>query len=411
MRYRSGSPTIIREERGSIQANPQEPSFFSAIWNPQKEVHPMDFFAEKSDLLKELNFVRSAVEKRNTIPILSHFLLEADGFELRITATDLEIAARAVCQAKVRTKGAAVVPGLRFLDIVRSAPDGEIRCRALENNWVNVTCQRSSFKLVGLPKSDFPKLPSIPEPVAKIDAAVLADCVEKTAFAMSTEESRYVLNGALLKLHPHGLTMVATDGHRLALAERKHQLPGLMEEVSVLVPRKALIALRRLAGEGGEGASVEMSKDKSHLFFALGSRLLAARLLEGQFPNYESVLPKENGKVVELDREALEGVVRRVALLADDRLHGIQLALGRDRLEISASSPDYGEAKEVIETGYAQDALQIGFNAEYLLDFLGAVGAASSIRVELKDAESAAQFRAPGDDPDGYRYVLMPLRL
>jgi DNA polymerase III subunit beta len=371
----------------------------------------MDFFVEKSELLEELNFVRSAVEKRSTIPILSHFLLEADGFELRISATDLEIAARTTCPAKVKTKGAAVIPGLRFLDIVRSAPDGEIRCRALENNWVNVTYQRSSFKLVGLPKDDFPKLPSVPAPIAKVDAAVLADCVEKTCFAMSAEESRYVLNGALLKLHPGGVTMVATDGHRLALVQRKHPSPGLMEEVSVLVPRKALIALGRLADEGGEGASVEMSKDKSHLFFALGSRALAARLLEGQFPSYESVLPKENGKVIELDREALEGVIRRVALLADDRLHGIQLALGRDRLEISASSPDYGEAKEVIETGYSQDALEIGFNAEYLLDFLGAARAANSIRVELKDAESAAQFRVAGEDSDGYRYVLMPLRL
>jgi DNA polymerase III subunit beta len=371
----------------------------------------VDFFVEKSDLLKELNFVRSAVEKRATIPILSHFLLEADGFELRIIATDMEIAARTACPAKVNTKGAAVIPGLRFLDIVRSAPDGEIRCRALENNWVNVTFGRSSFKLVGLPKSDFPKSPRVPPPIAKVDATVLADCVEKIAFAMSAEESRYVLNGALLKLRPDGMTMVATDGHRLALIERKHPSPGLMEEVSVLVPRKALIALRRLAGEGGEGASVEMSKDKSHLFFSLGSRLLAARLLEGQFPNYESVLPKENGKVVELDREALQGVIRRVALLADDRLHGICLALGRDRLEISASSPDYGEAKEVIETGYAQDALQIGFNAEYLLDFLGAVGAANSILVEVKDAESAAQFRVAGNDSEGYLYVLMPLRL
>jgi DNA polymerase III subunit beta len=371
----------------------------------------MDFLVEKCDLLKELNFVRGAVEKRATIPILSHFLLEADGFDLRISASDLEIGARTSCSAKVKAKGAAVIPGLRFLDIVRSAPDGEIRCRALENNWVNVTYQRSSFKLVGLPKDDFPKLPCVPTRIAKVDAALLADCVEKTSFAMSAEESRYVLNGALLKLRPECVTMVATEGHRLALVERKHPSPGLGEEVSVLVPRKALLVLRRLAGEGNEGVMIEVSKDKSHVFFSLGSRLLAARLLEGRFPNYESVLPKENGRAVELDRETLEGVIRRVALLADDRLHGICLALGKDRLEISASSADYGEAKEVIETEYAQDPLQIGFNAEYLLDFLGAVGTASSIRIELKDAESAAQFRVAGGDTEGYRYVLMPLRL
>jgi len=193
----------------------------------------MDFFVEKSDLLKELNFVRNAVEKRNTIPVLSHLLLEAEGFELKISATDSEIGARTTCPAKVRTKGTAVIPALRFLDIVRSAPGGEIRCRALENNWVQVTYQRSSFKVVGLRKDDFPKLPDVPKPITTIDAQLLADCVEKTSFAMSTEESRFVLNGALLKLHPDGVTMVATDGHRLALAQRKHQLPDLKQEPSV----------------------------------------------------------------------------------------------------------------------------------------------------------------------------------
>lgn len=371
----------------------------------------MDFFVEKLDLMKELNFVRSAVERRHTIPILSHFLLEADGFELRISATDLEIAARTACPAKVKTTGSAVVPGLRLLDIVRSAPDGEIRCRALENNWVNVTYARSSFKLVGLPKDDFPKLPRVPEPIAKVDAAVLAGCVEKTAFAMSSEESRYFLNAALLKLRADGVTMVATDGHRLALVEGKHAPPGLKEEVSVLVPRKALFALGRLANESGEDIAVEISKNKSHLFFALGSRLLAARLLEGQFPDYASVLPKENGKVIELDREAFEGTVRRAALLADGKMHGIWLTLGENALEVSSSSADYGEAREVIETAYTGDALQIGFNAEYVLDFLGSVRPATAIRIELKDPETAAQFRIAGDQYEGYRYVLMPLRL
>ncbi len=371
----------------------------------------MDFFVEKSDLFKELNFVRSAVEKRATIPVLSHFLLEADGFELKISATDLEIAARTTCPAKVKTKGSAVVPGLRFLDIIRSAPEGEIRCRALENKWVNVTYGRSSFKLVGLPKDDFPQLPRVPEAVAKINAALLAGCVEKTGFAMSAEESRYFLNGALLKLRADGVTMVATDGHRLALVEQQHQSLGLKGELAILVPRKAVFAVQRLANEADGATSVELSKDKSHVFFSLGSRLLAARLLEGQFPNYESVLPKENGKVIDLDRETFEGAVRRAALLADGQMHGVCLALEKDRLEVSASSADYGEAREVIETAYAREALQIGFNAEYLLDFLGAVRSATDIRIELKDAESAAQFRVVGEGEDGLRYVLMPLRL
>jgi DNA polymerase-3 subunit beta len=371
----------------------------------------MDFFVEKSDLLKELNFVRSAVERRNTIPVLSHVLLEADGFELRISATDTEIGARTSCPANVRTKGTAVIPALRFLDIVRSAPGGEIRCHALENNWVQITYQRSSFKIIGLRKDDFPKLPDVPKPITKIEAQLLADCVEKTSFAMSTEESRFVLNGALLRLHPDGVTMVATDGHRLALAQRKHQLPDLKQEVAVLVPRKALLSVRKLADEHEEGVTIELSQGDSHVFFALGSRLLTARLLTGQFPNYESVLPKKNGKVAELNREALEAVVRRVSLLADDRLHGIRLALAKNRLEVSASSTEYGEAREVVEARYGHEGVEIGFNAQYLLEILGAAGAATSIQMQVKDAQSAAEFQPSGNGQGEYTYLLMPLRL
>lgn len=300
----------------------------------------MDFFVEKSDLVKELNFIRNAVEKRSTIPVLSHFLLEADGFELGITATDTEVTARTICPAKVKAKGAAVVPGLRFLDIVRSAVCGEIRCRGLENHAVQVASGRSSFKLVGLPKDDFPKCPAIPKPIAKLDAAMLGACVKKTSFAVSEEESRYVLNGALLKVKPNCVTMIATDGHRLALAEHKSQIAHLKEELSVLIPRRALILLPRLAEEAGDEASIEISKDGSHIYFAAGSRILVSRLLTGEFPNYESVLPKENGKAVELKPEEFADVVRRVSLLADDRVPGVRLALEKDRLEISASSPE-----------------------------------------------------------------------
>ena len=178
----------------------------------------------------------------------------------------------------------------------------------------------------------------------------------------------------------------------------------------MLIPRKALGLLPRLAEEDSDGALVAISKDESHVYFTLGSRILASRLLTGQFPNYESVLPKENGKVVELNREEFEDVVRRVSLLADDRLRGVRLALEKDRLEVSASSPDYGEAKEFVETRYGQEALQIGFNAQYLLEFLGAVGATTSIRMQVKDAESAVEFRPSGNDREEYRYVLMPLR-
>jgi DNA polymerase III subunit beta len=370
----------------------------------------MDFFIEKSDLLKQLNFVRSAVEKRSTLPILSHVLLEAEGFELRITATDLEITARSTCQAKVRTKGAAVVPGVRFFEIIRSAEGGEIRCRSLENHSMQITCGRSSFKLVGLAKSDYPKCPTMPDPVARVNAGILADCVAKTSFAVSEEENRYVLNGALLKLKPDGVTMVATDGHRLALAERKVQISDLKAEFSVLIPRKALTLLSRLGEDGDADTVVNVSKDESHLYFGLGPRTVASRLLAGQFPNYESVLPKENGRVVQLNSEEFKDVIRRVSLLADDRTHGVRFALDKHGLEVSASSPEYGEAKELIEAQYDQEAVQIGFNAQYLLDFLRAATGATSIRMQVKDAGSAVEFRPCGEHGGQDQYVLMPLR-
>jgi DNA polymerase III subunit beta len=373
-------------------------------------VHSIDFFAEKSDLVRELNFVRNAVEKRSTIPVLSHFLLEAEGFEWRITATDLEITASTTCQAKVKTKGAAVVPGLRFLEIVRLASSGEIRCRGLDSHAVQVICGRSSFKLVGLAKGDFPKVPAAPEPIARLDAAVLGGCVKKTSFAVSEEESRYVPNGGLLKLKPDCLTLVATDGHRLALAERSAQISNLKQELSVLIPRRALVLLPRLAEEDGVGTSVAISKDGSHIYFSLRSRMLASRLLTGQFANYESVLPKENGKAVELNPEEFGDLIRRVSLLADERVPGVRLTLEKDRLEVSASSPEYGEARESVATRYGQEVLHIGFDAEYLLDFLRAAGAATSICMQVKDAESAAEFRPSGDDGEHCRYVLMPLR-
>lgn len=370
----------------------------------------MDFVIQRSELLEHLSFVRNALEKRAAIPILSHFLLEADGFELRITATDTEITARASCQAEVRAKGATVVPGARFFEIVRSAENEEIRCRSLENHSVQITYGRSCFNLVGLAKSGYPKSPSMPEPIARVNAGLLVDCVARTAFAVADEESRYVLNAALLRLNPDSLTMVATDGHRLALAERKVQIPDVKAEFSVLIPRKALTLLPRLAEDAEEEALVEISKDESHLYFALGPRRVASRLLVGQFPNYESVLPKENGKAVELKPGELQDVLRRVSLLADDRVSGVRFVLERDRLEISASSPEYGEAREYVETDYGLEILNIGFNARYLLDFLSTVDAATSIRMQVKDAESAAEFRPSGTETAQHRYVLMPLR-
>ena len=259
-------------------------------------------------------------------------------------------------------------------------------------------------------KENFPALPVFPHALAKIPAKVLAAMIAKTVFAISLEESRYTLNGALLLLKPELLVMVATDGHRLALVETEQKLEGLNNEVRVLVPKKAMVELQRLAAEAADEDTIEFARDDSHLFFRLGGRLLISRMLTGQFPNYEAVLPRDNTKTIALDRSELNDALRRVSQLADQRSHAVKFAVAKEGVEISASSPEYGEAKETIEKEYKGEPLSIGFNAQYLLDFLAAAPE-GPISIELKDEQSAGQMRPLADEAFRYRYVIMPMRI
>jgi DNA polymerase-3 subunit beta len=372
----------------------------------------MEFSTQKSQLLRELDLVQGVVERKTTIPILSNLLLEASGSSLRISATDMELGIRCACPAKVSKEGAGTVPAKRLLDIVRSLPEAEVKFKSLENQWVQVTCERSSFKLVGMAKDNFPVLPAVPKAQAAFPASVLTTVIDRTIFAISNEETRYTLNGALLLLKPQNVAMVATDGHRLALVERQVGVQGVGSELRILVPKKAMGQLRSMLGQGGgEESQVEFSKDESHLFFAQGDRLLISRMLTGTFPNYEAVLPKENSRVIELEKEVITSAIRRVALLADERSRAVRIQLDKDRLEIFSSSGEYGEANEVLDAHYQGEPLQIGFNYQYLLDFLNVVGNGEKVRMELKDEQSSGQFRPGEDEPYRYRYVVMPMRI
>lgn len=371
----------------------------------------MEFSVKKLDALKELNLAQGVVEKKTTLPILSNLLLEIEGSLLRISATDLELGVRCACPAKVKKEGVGTVPAKRLLDIVRSLPDAEIKFKVLENHWVQVTCERSSFKLVGMARDSFPALPSVPKALAAIPAPVFSNLIQKTIFAISSEESRYTLNGALLMLKPESVAMVATDGHRLAIIERQLQISGLSGELRVLIPKKAMSELSRLLAESDEAAVVELSKDESHLFFSVGERLLISRMLTGQFPNYEAVLPRDNKRVVELDKDLITGAIRRVALLADERSRAIRVALDKDKLEVFSSSGEYGEAHETLDAEFQGDPLQIGFDYQYLLDFLGVLSDGGKVRLELKDDQSAGQLRPAGEQAYQYRYVVMPMRI
>jgi len=370
----------------------------------------MEFSVKRSDLLDELDLTQGVIERKTTIPILSHLLCEAKGNRLFITATDLELSIRTSCEAKVKKEGAGTIPAKKLLDLVRLLPEEEIRFRLLDNHWVQIVCDRKSYKLVGMSKENFPALPEFPHTLVKLPAKLFSSLISKTIFAISQEESRYTLNGALVVLNPGTLTMVATDGHRLAMVEMSHKLTGLPGDVRVLVPKKAMTEVQRLCGQVNDDAEMEFAQDESHLFFQFGGRLLTSRKLTGTFPNYEAVLPREVNKTVVLERTELQDALRRVSQLADQRSHAVKFMLAKEGVEISASSPEYGEAKEAIEKEFKGEPISIGFNAQYLLDFLSAA-ADGPISVELKDDQSAGQLRPLADESCRYRYVVMPMRI
>ena len=380
---------------------------------PEVKGGAMEITVSKFELLKELTATQGVVERKTTIPILSNFLFEAAGDRLAITATDLDLSLRTSCNAKVKKEGACTIPARRLFDYVKLLPEGEITIKLLENHWVNIRSGRSNTKMVGMARSNFPGLPAFPTGTAyKIPAAVFNQMIGKTIFAISNEESRYTLNGALLVLKPEAMIMVATDGHRLAHIENSGaKFQGLSGELRILVPKKAMAELHMLLNDY-EGDSVDFAKDESTLFFRLGNRLLTSRQLTGQFPNYEAVLPRDNNKSVAVPTDQFYAAIQRVAQFADERSGAIRIRLDRNELKISSSSSDAGESEDSLETAYAAESLTIGFNSAYLLDFLKAAGT-REIRLEFKDSQSAGQMR-PEDAPDSefkYRYIIMPMRI
>src|SRR5574341_745063 len=334
----------------------------------------MEITVSKADLLKELVATRGVVERKTTIPILSNFLFEAVGDKLALTATDLDISLRTSCAAKVKKEGSCTVPARKFYEYAKLLPDGEISIKLLENHWVQVRLGRSNTKMVGMARANFPALPNFPAAgVIKIPAATLRTMIAKTIFAISNEESRYTLNGALMVLKADSITMVATDGHRLAHIENTSaKLEGVSGEMKTLVPKKAMGELNVLLQDTGV-ETVEFARDESTLFFRVGGRLLTSRQLTGQFPNYEAVLPRECPRGVTVGSAEIASAIQRVAQFAAERL-------------------------------------TIGFNSGYLLDFLKA-SSTGDVRLEFKDEQSAGQLRPAEAEDFKYRYIVMPMRI
>jgi DNA polymerase-3 subunit beta len=373
----------------------------------------MDFSVAKTDLVRELNLSQGVVERKTTIPILSNVLLEADGETLVLTATDLELAIRCEAAAKVKASGSGTVPAKRLLDYVRLLPEGEVQLKFGDNAWASITSGRSRTRMAGMSRESFPELPQMPDTMVRLPVGLLAGLISRTIFSISAEDSRFTLNGALLQFKGSSVAMVTTDGHRLALAEYDNPLAEGDVAVKVLLPRKAMNELLKLAGEAADkDTAVEFAADDNHLFFRLGQRLLSSRKLSGNFPDYERVLPKTHVYEVVLERDELRASIERVAQFADERSGAIKLRLEKGALTISSSSAETGESEDSIETTYQPDPIVIGFNSQYLLDFLKA-STGGEVRFECKDSQSAGQLRPDenGDAQFKYRYVVMPMRI
>ena len=367
----------------------------------------MEIIVRKAELVKELHLVQGIVERKNSIPILSNVLVDAVDGRLRISATDLDVSVRCGCAAQVKSAGSITLAAKKLYEIARSLPEADIHLRVMPDSWATIECERTTFKMAGLPKEDFPALPDVSStPGIEVPAPVLRDLISRTSFAITGEDARYYLTGALLLFESDGLAMVTTDGHRLSYARRKTPLK-VDGPQRLLVPRKAIHELGRLL-ELGE--AVVFRSGDNHLLFSVGDRLLASKTIEGQFPAFEKVIAFSGDKTVTLGRDALATAIRRVSLLSSERSRAVKVTLASGKLELAASSPDIGEAKEALGTDYNGETVDIAFNAQYLLEFLSAAGS-ESVSLQLKNSESQGLLRPAPEGETDYRYIVMPMRL
>ncbi len=367
----------------------------------------MELVVRKTELLRELQLFQGIVERKNTIPILANVLIEAKGDEMRMLATDLEVALRSKCAASVAKGGTLTLPAKKLYEIVKALPETDVRIEE-DKNGVKVAADRFDSRMQTLPREDFPTLPDASGKArASLPRNALREMVAKTQFAITGEDTRYFLNGAKFVLTPESLTLVATDGHRLALVDVKHKV-GITQDVGVILPKKTLLELGKLLAEGD--GDVMFESGENHLFFDVGGRVLISRMIDGQFPAYERVIPKGNDKHIEFERERLTNAVKRVALLSNERSRAVKLELTKGKVVVTSSSSEFGEAHEELPVDYAGSAMTISFNAQYVVDFLNVVET-DVVQLSLKDEVSQAVMKPVGADGYDYTYVIMPMRI
>jgi len=364
----------------------------------------MEVILDRDAFLKGLQMVQNIVEPRQTLPILANVLLETEEGTVRLTATDLEVGARVSIPGRVVAKGAITVSARKLAEIVKELPAAAVALKVGDNSGVSLRCGGVTYRLVGMPPDDFPAVaPGSPTAWLTLEGKVLRDMLTQTSFAVSHDETRYALNGVLFSLQGKELRLVATDGHRLALAVRT--LGEMGHAVTGIVPRKAIAEIMRVLSAGED---IQLGITENQFVLQMPNFVMTARLIEGQFPNYEAVIPKNHpGKLV-ISRVALASALRRVSVMAEERNKPVKLGLAPAVLRLTASSQDLGEAEETLDVDYAGEEVTIGFNSRYLLDAIGPLEG-EQIVLEFKDALSPGIVRSGVEE--GYCCVIMPMRI
>ena len=365
----------------------------------------MELVVRKNDLLRELQLFQGIVERKNTMPVLANVLLRADGNQVELIATDLDVGLRSTCTVQSLAKpGTLTLPAKKLFEIVKALPETDIRIEQ-NRSGVTVAAERFESHLSTLPADDFPQLPVAGELVATLPREPIKQMVAKTMFAITGEDTRYYLNGALFVLKPDSMSLVATDGHRLALVTVTAETGAV--ESKALLPKKTMQELSRLLADG-EG-DVVFERAENHLFFTVGGRRLFSRMIDAQFPAYERVIPKNNDKAIEFERDRLTSAIRRVSLLSNERSRAVRFLISSGKVEVTSQSPDLGDAKEELLVTYDGPDVQICFNAQYVTDFLAAVET-EQVSLSFRDEMSQAVMRPVGADGYEYTYVIMPMR-
>jgi DNA polymerase III subunit beta len=375
----------------------------------------MNFQIDKRDFLKGLALMQSVTGRKTTLPILSHILMEWTNNSLYLTGTDLETGICEEINTTVHQPGKASVSSKKLYEIVRELPEETIHIEKKENNWITLQCGKSHFNLAGLDPDEFPSLPAHGEEnFSKVSTRLVREMIEKTVFAASNEESRYHLNGVFfLQIKQGGkdvLRMVATDGHRLSLIDREDAtIRGIQK--GIIIPKKGVMEIKKIMADREEEEGVEIYFDQTHGFFKMGKSLMVIRLIDGEFPEYDQVIPKENDKKVFMEKERVYSSLKRVSTMASERVEGIKFSFQKNVLELSSYHQDFGDAREEVEISYEGPSLQIGFNARYLIEALNAIDA-DEVLMELKD-EGSPGIMKPSSSAQASNQlcIVMPMRI